>query len=183
MCGIWECLVKSVKPSLKVVSRDKLFTEECLSTFLCKVESILNQRTLTSISDDVNDLKAFAPRHVIIGSYKNTVPGVFHKQEIDYRQKLRWVQAAADVFWNTWKKRIFTIFKSSQKITRKIPNCRVGDLVIISTSNVPQSNWPMGRIIEVYLDRDSIVCSVKMKKSSDELSQLSGQLCLLEETD
>ena len=41
----------------------------------------------------------------------------------------------------------------------------------------------MGRIIEVYLDRDSIVCSVKIKKSSDELSQLGGQLCLLEETD
>ena len=72
--GIWESLVKSVKGSLKVIIRNKLFIEECLSTFLCEVESILNQRPLTPISDDVNDLKALSPSHFIIGSYENTVP-------------------------------------------------------------------------------------------------------------
>ena len=55
MGGIWESLVESVKRSLKVIIRDKLFTEEYLSTFLCEVESILNQRRLTPISDDVYD--------------------------------------------------------------------------------------------------------------------------------
>ena len=54
MGGIWKSLVKSAKCSLKVIIRDKLFTEECLSTLLCEVESVLNQRPLTPISDDVN---------------------------------------------------------------------------------------------------------------------------------
>ena len=72
MGGIWESLVKSVKRSLKVIIRNKLFTEECLSTFLCEVESILNQRPLTPISDDVNDLKTPTPSHSIIGSYENS---------------------------------------------------------------------------------------------------------------
>ena len=67
------------------------------------MESILNQRPLTLISDDVNDLKALTPSHFIIGSYENTVPRVFHKQEVDYRRKWRSVQAAADVFWNRRK--------------------------------------------------------------------------------
>ena len=84
MGGIWESMVKSVKCSLKVIIRNKLFTEECLSRFLCEVESVLNQRPLTPISDDVNALKALTSSHFIIGSYENTVPGVFHKQEIDY---------------------------------------------------------------------------------------------------
>ena len=35
MGGIWKSPVKSVKCSLKVIIRNKLFTEECLSTFLC----------------------------------------------------------------------------------------------------------------------------------------------------
>ena len=58
------------------------------------MESILNQTPLTPISDDVNDLKTLTPSYFIIGSYENTVPGVFHKQKIHYRRKWRSVQAA-----------------------------------------------------------------------------------------
>ena len=47
MGDIWESLVKSVKRSLQFIVRDILFTEEFLSTFLCEVESILNQILLT----------------------------------------------------------------------------------------------------------------------------------------
>ena len=104
MGSIWESLVKPLKRSLKVIIRNKLFTEECLSTFLCEVESILNQRRLNPISNAVNGLKALAPSHFIIESYENTVPGVFHKQEVDSRRKWRSVQPAVDVFWNRWKK-------------------------------------------------------------------------------
>ena len=104
MSRIRESMVKSVKCSLKVIIRDKLFIEECLSTFLCEVESILNQRPLTPIRYDVNDLKTLTPSHFIIGSYEDTAPGVFQMQEIDYRRKWRSVQAAAVVFWSRWKK-------------------------------------------------------------------------------
>lgn len=53
-----KSVVKSIKRSLKVIIRDKLFTEEYLPTLLCEAESILNQRLLTLTSNDVNDLKA-----------------------------------------------------------------------------------------------------------------------------
>ena len=49
------------------------------------MESILNQRPLTPISNDVNNLKALTPGPFIIGSYENAVPRVLHKQEIDHR--------------------------------------------------------------------------------------------------
>ena len=77
--GIYESLVKSVKRFLKVINRNKLFTEECLSTFLCEVESILNQRSLTPVAHNVSNLKPLTPSDFIIGSYENTIPGVFHK--------------------------------------------------------------------------------------------------------
>ena len=116
MGGIWESLVKFVK----VIIRNKLFTEECLSTFLCELESILNQRLLTPISDDVNDLKALIPSHFIIGSYKNTVPGVFHKQEFDYHRKWRSVQATVDVFWIRWRKEYLPSLNLCKRWTQKI---------------------------------------------------------------
>ena len=39
MGGVWEILVKSVKRSLKVITRDRVFTEESLYMFLCETES------------------------------------------------------------------------------------------------------------------------------------------------
>ena len=60
---------------------------------------------------------------------------------------------------------------------------RVGDLVIISSHDVPRSYWPMGRIIEVYPGRDGVVRSVKLKTSNGELSRPSALLCLLEAAD
>ena len=180
MSGRWESLVKSVKCSIKVIIRDKLFTEECLSTFFCEVESISNQRLSTPISDDVNDLKAVTPSHFIIGSSENTVPGVFDKQEIDYRRKWRSVQAAAGLFWNRWKKDYLPSLNLRKKCTQKNRNFRVGDLVIISSNRVPRSHWLMGRIIEVYSGHDGVARSVKLKTSNGELSRTSALLCLLE---
>ena len=60
---------------------------------------------------------------------------------------------------------------------------RVGDLVIISSHDVPRSYWPMGRIIEVYPGRDGVVRSVKLKTSNAELSRPSALLWLLEAAD
>ena len=126
------------------------------------VESILNPRPLTPISDDVNDLKALTPSHFIIGSYENTVPGVFHKQEIDYLQKWRSVQAAVDMFWIRWKKEYLPSLNLRKRWTQTNRNFRVGDLVIISSHGVPRSYWPRGRIIEVYPGRGGFVLFVPL---------------------
>ena len=68
MEGIWESLVKSVKRCLKVIIRDKLFTAESLAAFIFEVESIINQRPIVPVSDDVNDFEALKPNHFIIES-------------------------------------------------------------------------------------------------------------------
>ena len=83
------------------------------------------------------------------------------------------------------EERIFAIFKPSQKMDTKdgLLSLRVGDLVIISSHDVPRSYWPMGRIIEVYPGRDGVVRSVKLKTSNGELSRPSALLCLLEAAD
>ena len=83
------------------------------------------------------------------------------------------------------EERIFAIFKPSQKMDTKdgLLSLRVGDLVIISSHDVPRSYWPMGRIIEVYPGRDGVVRSVKLKTSNAELSRPSALLWLLEAAD
>ena len=84
MVGIWEALVKSVKRALKSTIKDRLFTEEALYTTLCEVESLLNNRPLTSISDDVSDCECLTLTHFLIGELSpNFSPGIFTDKEIN----------------------------------------------------------------------------------------------------
>ena len=70
-----------------------------------------------------------------------------------------------------------------KRCTQKNRSFRVGDLVIISSHDIPRSFWQMGRIIEVYPGRDGVVRSVKLKTSNGEVSRPSALLCLLEAAD
>lgn len=54
MDRIWESLIKSVKHSLKAIKKCRTFTKDCFYTFLYEVESILDGRPLTAISNDIN---------------------------------------------------------------------------------------------------------------------------------
>ena len=61
-----EAMVKLTKKALKAIVKDRLFTEEPLSTFLTEVESIINSRPLTPASDDIDDLEPITPNHLLL---------------------------------------------------------------------------------------------------------------------
>ena len=67
MEGFIEAMVKLTKKALKTTVNDRLFTEEALSTFLTEVESIINSRSLTPASDDIDDLEPITPKHLLFG--------------------------------------------------------------------------------------------------------------------
>ena len=67
MNGAVAAVVKLTKRRLKAITWDRLFKEEALSTYLTEVEAVLNNRHLTSISDDVTDLEPLTPNHFLIG--------------------------------------------------------------------------------------------------------------------
>ncbi|UYV83333.1 hypothetical protein LAZ67_23000609 [Cordylochernes scorpioides] len=76
--GIWESNIKSVKMILKKVIGSSLLTFEELTTFLTQNEATLNQRSLTPLSEDPNDLEALTPAHFlsIRGKWKSAKPNV-----------------------------------------------------------------------------------------------------------
>ncbi|XP_037932521.1 uncharacterized protein LOC119667431 [Teleopsis dalmanni] len=72
--GLWEAGVKSVKFHLKRVINTATLTFEEFYTLLKQVESWLNSRSLTALSDDPGDLSVLAPGHFLIGRAPNTIP-------------------------------------------------------------------------------------------------------------
>ena len=181
MGGAWEALIKSVKRALKVITRDRIFTEESLVTFLCEVESVINQRPLTSISDNLNDFEALTPYHLILGtSAPNPAPGQFVPEEINYRKKWRSVQAAADMFWQRWTREYLPTLIPRKKWRDHNRNFKPGDLVLVSSEHTHRSKWPLGRIIDVYPGKDNVVRIAKVRTPNNELIRSCAKLCLLE---
>ena len=179
MGGVWESLVKSVKTGLKAIVKDRTFTDESLQTFLCEVESILNGRPLTSISDDISDFEPLTPNHLLIGEPStNQSPGNFGEHEVSLRKKWRSVQAATEMFWRRWVHEYLPILTIRQKWNSKSRNFKVGDLVIVIMKDMLRSHWPMGRVLETYGGSNNVVCVVKLKTASGEMIRPTSKIAL-----
>ena len=94
----WKVLIKSVKRALKIVIQDRLFTDEVLTSLMCEAESILEQRPLTYVSDDVNDYECLTPNHFLIGESNNISPTEISDQNVNLRKKLKMMRAASQIF-------------------------------------------------------------------------------------
>ena len=68
MNGAMEAIVKITKKHLNAITRNHLFNEGTLYTYLTETESIINCRPLTPLSDDINDFEALTPNHFVTGT-------------------------------------------------------------------------------------------------------------------
>ena len=151
MGGVWESLVKSVKKSLKVITRAIVFTEESLYTFLCEVESVINNRPLTTTSDSISYFEALTHNHfLLVNKVTNYALCPFNPREINYRQKWRTVQAALNMFWTTCLSEYLPSLTDRKKWTTNSRNLEIEDLVILVSKNPVLSAWSAGRVIETY---------------------------------
>ena len=134
-----------VKQALRTITRERSFTEDTLTTFLCEVESIVNQRPLTLNSDSIDDFKALIPYHFLLGLPSfNPSPRDFNDSQINLRTKWKAVQAATNMFGRRWTKEYLPTLVSQKKWTNKSRNLEVGDLVMLSVDHTPRSHWPLG---------------------------------------
>ena len=120
MGGIWERMIRSIRKILAVLlNQNCTLTDDILETLFCQVESILNSRPLTKVSDDVSDLAALTPNHLLLLREGATLPlGKFTSGDM-YRRRWRYVQYLADPFWRKWTKEYLAELQRRNKWTMK----------------------------------------------------------------
>ena len=180
--GVWERCIRTVRKVMKSLMREQVTDDEGLSTLMCEVESIVNGRPITKVSDDPRDLEALTPHHLLLLNPRSSIPpGKFMKEDNYVQRRWRQVQYLADVFWRRWIREYLPSLQERQKWNKKRRNVAVDDIVLVLDEKTPRSSWPLGRILEVHANsKDGLVRSVKIKTATAMLVRPITKIVLLE---
>ena len=180
MGGVWERQIRSVRRILSALMKDQLVDDEALSTMFCLVESVINSRPLTTVSDDHNDMEPLTPNHLLTFEQALPPPGNFTKLDTYSRRRWRQIQYLADVFWRRWTREYLPTLQLRQKWRNPVKNIEVGDVVLIVDDNAPRHVWHLGRVTETCPAPDGLVRSAKVVTRTATLTRPVHKLCLLE---
>ncbi len=174
--GVWERMIRMVKQILCAVLRQQTLDDEALQTVLCEAEAILNDRPISKLSSDPNDLEALTPNHLLLMKGNPALPpGLFERSDLYARRRWRQVQYIADLFWKRWVREYLPLLQERQKWNKERRNLTLGDIVIIADPTA----WLLGRVMETYPDSRGLVRSVKVRTKCNTLEHPINKLCLL----
>lgn len=120
---------------------------------MCEVESIMNSRLLTKVSNDPNDLEALTPNHLLLlRPGPSLPPGVVDESDMYTQRRWRQAQYLSDVFWRRWLKEYLPELQRRQKWNKQRRNFAPGDVVLMVDDSSQRSSWPPGRVVRVKLN-------------------------------
>ena len=157
--GVYERMVRSVKDGLKVLINSEYNSYEVLATALSEVVNTVNNRPLTFVSVNQDDIRAITPNDIILLKENNTQ--LDEEIQFDCNPKKAWKNshAIADKFWKTWIKsyRPLLLKRSKWPDNRSDPDLKVGDYVYIIDENEIRGRYLKGIITKTYPDKNNRV--------------------------
>ena len=99
MGGVWERQIRTVRTLMLNLFNQQLLNDESLLTLMCNIESIINGRPITKLSDDPDDPLPLTPNHLLLQCSGQDLPPGRFVQEDTFRRRWRQVQYLADQFW------------------------------------------------------------------------------------
>ena len=155
-----------------------------MHTYLTEIESIINGRPLTPLSDDINNFEALKPNNFLTGTANPNllICPVEKPGDIVNKQNWKAVQVAMESSWQRWIREYLPIIMTRKKLNIHTCNFVVADLVLIADKKIPRSNWILARITEIHRSKDNVIRVVKLNRKFGTYTRSAGNLCLLEES-
>lgn len=136
--GVWEWIIHSVQKILHAMIGEHLVSNEVLTTFLVGVGKILDNRPITQISSDPNNLDTLTPNHILL-LRQNPCLAPGELQDLDkFQSRWKHVYVLANEFWQRRVKEYLDMLQEHQKWLNQTPNFKVGDFLILSVRDVWQ---------------------------------------------
>ena len=174
--AIWERLIGVLKAGLKKVLAKALVTIEELITVVTELEATINDRPLTYVSGDKEDLEPLTPSMLVYGRrlvpYPHSVDREiehdpdYTERAKDMRVRLEYVTKILNHLWKRWSMEYLTFLRHRIKTVHKGSWPKVGDVVLVHDEG-PRLYWKLARIIEPIKGNDGIVRVAKIKMSGN----------------
>ena len=160
--------------------KQQTLDDEGLATLACEIESIMNGRPITSVSDDPMDIETLTPNHLLLFQSNTQLPmGVYGRDDLCSRRRWRQIQYLADIFWRRWTREYLPQLQERQTWSRPRRNICVGDLVLLVDNVLPRNCWSMGRVTKTLPNMDGHVRRVQVCAKSSTFERPIDKLILL----
>lgn len=178
--GKWEAAEKTVKFHLRRVIGETILTYEEMTTFLNKVEAVLNSRPLAPLSEDPSDLAALTPGHFLIGESLTSVPNPSFSEISEARlSKWQLIQKRIEHFWKRWYFECIHRYHSISKWHHPSSEIEIGSMVLLTDERLPPTNWPLARVLKLHPGKDGLTRVVTIKTTTSRLTRPIAKLCVL----
>ena len=179
--GVFETMIKAAKRAVMAILGNADVTDDELMTAFTGAEALINSRPLTCQSADPEDDIPLTPNHLLHGQIGGRfAPEV--AEEVAYSPKKRWrrVQELIRHFWHRWLREWIPSLSPRRKWLREQKNIKIGDVVLLISTDSTRAHWPLGRVIEVYPGKDGQVRSAKLQVGEKQYVRPLVKLCPLE---
>ena len=145
--GWWERLVGTVKLSLKKSLHLSCLNFDELTTVLCEIESAVNQRPLTYVSDQPDSVAPLRPCDFLSVSAPLCSPWASDTGQI-LGARFRHRKVVANRLMLRWRQEYLTSLRAWRggPSHGKLPS--VGDIVLVK-EGPRRSTWPLARVVEL----------------------------------
>lgn len=163
--GFYERLIGVVKICLRKVLYHKRVSEDELSTILTEIETRVNNRPLLYIGDEGNTNDTLTPSHLLHGRRLRTMPTLTESSSepvlCENNLIMQYVSVSKVIkhFESLWKAEYLTALRernygAQHPVSKN--NLNLGDVVLVQVER-PRDFWPLGKIVQLYPDKDNIV--------------------------
>lgn len=162
--GFWERMVRSVKEPLRRMLGNSIVTNDQLKAVLMEVVSVVNDRPLTTVTEDPNDLDPLTPNMFLRGTKNASFP---EEEEITSKQlQKEWqrIKELSERLQNRFRREYLSqLMEHSKSSTSSKIN--VGDIVLVGSDNKKRLAWPMARVVEIIPSADHEIRTARVRRS------------------
>ncbi len=169
-----------IRKILSSVLRQHSLDNEGFQTVLCEAEAMLNDRPITKLSEDPNDLEALTPNHLLLMKGKPILPPeLFEKTDLYAKRRWKQVQYIANLFWKRWVHEYLPLLQERQRWTKERRSFMPGEVIVVANSTAPRGSWLLGRILKTFPDKKGLVRSVSLQTKTSVIERPVTKICLL----
>ena len=176
--GFYERMVGVVKRCMRKVLHNKRVTIDELRTVLVEIEARVNNRPITYVHEDINEIQALTPNHLLQGTTIQVLPPLINnelRKDPDFlltlpkptaeklTARFNYLNKLLTQWQRVWHQDYLTSLREQHrgKKAGSETHLKEGDIVLIDCEN-QRASWPLGKIVELCPDKYDTLRLVKV---------------------